>query len=35
MILLTCKTKELLYNTEQLFESFKDENEAKQLIRVL
>lgn len=34
-ILLTCKTEELLYHTEQLFESLKDENEADQLIRIL
>lgn len=34
-ILLTCKTKELSYKTEQFFESLKDENEAEQLIRTL
>lgn len=28
-IVLTYKTKELLYKTEQLFESLKDENEAE------
>lgn len=34
-IVLTCKVEELLYNTEQLFKTLKDENEAEQLIRVL
>lgn len=34
-ILLTCKTEELLYNTEQLFDSLEDEHEAEQLIRTL
>lgn len=34
-ILLTCKTEELLYNTEQFLASLKDENEADQLIRTL
>lgn len=34
-ILLTCTTEELLYNTEELLDSLKDENEAEQLIRIL
>lgn len=34
-ILLTCTTEELLYNTEELLDSLKDENEAEQLIRTL
>lgn len=34
-ILLICRAEELLYNTEQLFESLKDANEAEQLIRTL
>lgn len=34
-ILLSCKTEELLYNTERLFVSLKDEIEAEELIRTL
>lgn len=34
-ILFTCKAEELLSETEQLFGSLKDENEAEQLIRIL